>query len=71
MKPKKPKLYLCVMDKEINAMCLGDWIVILEVSIQILDSTTNEALFTCKAEGQGETEANALHQAITRCLQSL
>lgn len=52
-------------------MCLGDWIVILEVSIQILDSTTNEALFTCKAEGQGETEANALHQAITRCLQSL
>lgn len=43
----------------------------LEVSIQILDFTTNEPLFTCKAEGQGETESDDIREAITRCLQDL
>jgi len=43
----------------------------LEVSIQILDFTTNDPLFTCKAEGQGETESDDIREAITRCLQDL
>lgn len=43
----------------------------LGVSIQILDATSHEPLFTCSAEGQGETEADDVRKAITRCLQSL
>lgn len=43
----------------------------LGVSIQILDFTTNDPLFTCKAEGQGETESDDIREAITRCLQDL
>lgn len=71
MKPKKAKTLLVRYGQGDKCNVLGGLDSTLEVSIQILDSTTNEALFTCKAEGQGETEADVLHQAITRCLQSL
>lgn len=43
----------------------------LEVSIQILDSVSQEPLFVCTAEGQGKTEADDIRVAITRCLQDL
>lgn len=43
----------------------------LEVSIQILDFTTKEPKFICTAEGQGETEADDIRKAITRCLSDL
>ncbi len=42
-----------------------------EVTIQILDYTTNEPIFICKAEGMGSTEADDIREAITRCLESL
>ncbi|CUU38903.1 MULTISPECIES: hypothetical protein [Helicobacter] len=43
----------------------------LEVSIQILKAKTQEPLFLCTAEGQGDTEADDIREAITRCLQEL
>lgn len=43
----------------------------LEVSIQILDAKTQEPLFFCTAEGQGDTEVDDITEAITRCLQDL
>lgn len=43
----------------------------LSVSIQMLDSQSNEPLFMCSAEGQGETEADDIRVAITRCLEAL
>ena len=43
----------------------------LGVSIQILDITSRELLFTCSAEGQGETEVDDIREAITRCLKDL
>lgn len=43
----------------------------LEVSIQILDAKTQEPVFICTAEGQGDTEADDIRKAITRCLESL
>lgn len=43
----------------------------LEVSIQILNAKTQEPVFICNAEGQGDTEADDIREAITRCLQDL
>ncbi len=43
----------------------------LEVSIQILDASTYEPIFTCTAEGLGHTEADDIRHAITRCLSDL
>lgn len=43
----------------------------LEVSIQILNAKTQEPVFVCTAEGQGDTEADDIREAITRCLQDL
>lgn len=40
----------------------------LSVNIQILDAKTQELVFDCQAEGQGETEADDLRLAISRCL---
>lgn len=41
---------------------------ILGVAIQMLDSKTHDLVFTCSAEGLGETEADDVRQAIERCL---
>ncbi|TLD86164.1 DUF4136 domain-containing protein [Helicobacter sp. MIT 05-5294] len=43
----------------------------LEVSIQILNAKTQEPVFICTAEGQGDTEADDIRIAITRCLEDL
>lgn len=40
----------------------------LGVAIQMLDSKTHDLVFTCSAEGLGETEADDVRQAIERCL---
>lgn len=40
----------------------------LEVSIQMIDTNTKEPLFTCSAEGIGNTEVDDIRQVITRCL---
>lgn len=52
--------------------------IVLDVTIQILDASSHDLLFTCSAEGAfGEfravkvTEADALREAITRCLKDL
>jgi hypothetical protein len=43
----------------------------IEVTIQFLSAKTNTTVCSCTAEGQGETEADDIRQAITRCLTSL
>tara|TARA_B110000977_G_scaffold176799_1_gene232823 strand:- start:134 stop:616 length:483 start_codon:yes stop_codon:yes gene_type:complete len=43
----------------------------IEVTIQLVSAKTNELISSCSAEGQGETEADDIRQAITRCLSSL
>lgn len=43
----------------------------IEVTIQFVAARTNELICSCTAEGQGETEADDIRQAITRCLESL
>ena len=43
----------------------------IEVTIQFVSAKTNELICSCTAEGQGETEADDIRQAITRCLKSL
>jgi hypothetical protein len=40
----------------------------IEVTIQFVSAKTNELISSCTAEGQGETEADDIRQAITRCL---
>jgi hypothetical protein len=40
----------------------------LEVTIIFISAKTNETIYSCTAEGQGETEADDIRQAITRCL---
>lgn len=40
----------------------------LEVTIKFLSATTQEPVFLCTAEGQGETEVDDIRDAITRCL---
>lgn len=43
----------------------------IEVTIQFISAKSNKLIFSCTAEGQGETEADDIRQAITRCLSSL
>jgi len=43
----------------------------IEVTIQFLSAKTNTPICSCTAEGQGETEADDIRQAITRCLSGL
>ena len=43
----------------------------IEVTIQFVSAKTNKLICSCTAEGQGETEADDIRQAITRCLSSL
>lgn len=42
-----------------------------EVTIQFISTETNQMICTCTAEGQGETEADSIRQAIRRALSSL
>ena len=43
----------------------------IEVTIQFSSAKTNEMICSCTAEGQGETEADDIRQAIRRALSSL
>ena len=43
----------------------------IEVTIQFSSAKTNEMICSCTAEGQGETEADDIRQAIRRALTSL
>lgn len=43
----------------------------IEVTIQFISSESSSLIFSCTAEGRGETEADDIRQAITRCLNSL
>lgn len=43
----------------------------IEVTIQFISAKTNTLVCSCTAEGQGETEADNIRQAITRCLTAL
>lgn len=43
----------------------------LEVTIIFISAETNDTVYFCTAEGQGETEADDIRQAITRCLSGL
>lgn len=43
----------------------------IEVTIQLVSAKTNELISSCSAEGQGDTEADDIRQAITRCLTAL
>jgi len=43
----------------------------IEVTIQIISAKTYTQICSCTAEGQGDTEADDIRQAITRCLSGL
>ena len=43
----------------------------LEVTIVFVSAKTNEIVFSCVAEGQGETEVDDIREAIHRCLSGL
>ena len=43
----------------------------IEVTIQFISAKSSALICSCTAEGQGETEADDIRQAITRCLSSL
>ncbi|MBQ8034698.1 MAG: hypothetical protein IJ267_06160 [Bacteroidales bacterium] len=43
----------------------------IEVTIQFISAETNKMICSCSAEGQGETEADDIRQAIRRALSSL
>lgn len=43
----------------------------IEVTIQFISAKSNKLICSCTAEGQGDTEADDIRQAITRCLSSL
>ena len=43
----------------------------IEVTIQFISAKTHAQICSCTAEGQGETEADDIRQAITRCLSGL
>jgi len=43
----------------------------IEVTIQFISAKSNTLVSSCTAEGQGETEADDIRKAITRCLSSL
>ncbi|MEP0365747.1 MAG: hypothetical protein ABJN36_09705 [Cyclobacteriaceae bacterium] len=43
----------------------------IEVTIQFVSAETNVLVSLCTAEGRGETEADDIREAITRCLNSV
>ncbi len=43
----------------------------IEVTIQFITATSSELISSCTAEGQGQTEADDIREAITRCLKAL
>jgi hypothetical protein len=43
----------------------------IEVTIQFISSDSNVLISSCTAEGRGETEADDIRRAITRCLNNL
>lgn len=43
----------------------------IEVTIQFISAKSNKQICSCTAEGQGETEADDIREAITRCLTGL
>lgn len=43
----------------------------IEVTIQFISAKTHSPVCACTAEGQGETEADDIREAITRCLSAL
>lgn len=43
----------------------------IEVTIQFISSDSNVLISSCTAEGRGETEADDIRIAITRCLNNL
>ena len=43
----------------------------LEVTIQFVSSDTSTLISACTAEGRGETEADDIREAITRCLSNV
>ena len=43
----------------------------IEVTIQFISAKSNSLICSCTAEGQQETEASDIKQAITRCLTEL
>ena len=43
----------------------------IEVTIQFISSESSSLISSCTAEGRGETEADDIRQAITRCMNSL
>ena len=43
----------------------------LEVTIQFVSSESSSLISSCTAEGRGDTEADDIRQAITRCLNCL
>ncbi len=43
----------------------------IEVTIQFISAKSYTPIYSCTAEGQGETEADDIREAITRCLSGL
>lgn len=43
----------------------------IEITIQFISAKSLQPICSCTAEGQGETEADDIRQAITRCLSGL
>ncbi len=43
----------------------------IEVTIQLISSENSSLVSSCTAEGRGDTEADDIREAITRCLNSL
>lgn len=43
----------------------------LEVTIVLISARTHNTIYSCTAEGQGETEVDDIRMAITRCLSGL
>ena len=43
----------------------------IEVTIQFVSSESSSLISSCTAEGRGETEADDIRKAITRCMDSL
>ncbi len=43
----------------------------IEVTIQFISSESSALISSCTAEGRGETEADDIREAITRCLNNL
>ena len=43
----------------------------IEVTIQFISAKSQTLICSCTAEGQGETEADDIRKAITRCLSAL